>query len=80
MNETACAGALGVGACGCTGAVETLGAGAFLGAGTVEGRDGAATGAVGAAGAGAWGAGFPFCAGTRRNREDDETVGSDFRF
>ena len=53
MNETACAGTLGVGACGCTCAVETLGAGAFLGAGTVEGRVGPAIGAVGAAGAAA---------------------------
>ena len=79
INETACAGTLGVGACGCTCAVETFGAGAFLGAGTVEGRDGAATGAVGAAGVTAWGADFAFCAGTRRNRED-EAVGSDFRF
>jgi hypothetical protein len=79
MNETACAGTLGVGACGCTCAVETLGVGGFLGAGTVEGRVGAAIGAVGAAGAAAWGAGFAFCAGTRRNREDG-TVGSDFRF
>jgi hypothetical protein len=78
MNETACAGSLGVGACGCT-AVETLGAGAFLGAGTVEGRDGAAIGATGAAGAATWGTGFVFCAGTRRNREE-ETAGSDFGF
>ena len=79
MNETACAGALGVGACGCTCAVETFGAGAFLGTEIVEGRDGAATGAVGAAGAATWGADLAFCAGTRRSRED-ETVGSDFRF
>ena len=79
MNETGCAGTFGVGACGCTFAVETLGAGAFLGTGTVEGRDGAATGAVGAAGAVAWDADFAFCAGTRRNRED-EAVGSDFKF
>ena len=79
MNETDGAGALGVGACGCTGAVETLGAGAFLGAGAVEGRDGAVTGAAGVAGVAAWGADFAFCAGTRRNRED-EAAGSDFRF
>ena len=79
INETDCAGVLGVGACGCTCEVETLGAGVFLGAGTVEGRGGAATGAVGTVGAGAWGADFAFCAGTRRNR-DDEAVGSDFRF
>ena len=47
MNETTCAGTLGVGACGCTGAFKILGAGAFLGAETVKGRDGAAIGAVG---------------------------------
>lgn len=76
MNETGCAGSLGVGACGCTCAVETLGAGAFLGAGTVEGRDGAA---IGAAGTATWGTGFAFCAGTRRNRVE-EAVGSDFGF
>lgn len=79
MNDTDCAGTLGVGACGCTCEVETLGAGAFLGAGAVEGREGAATGAVGAAGAAAWGADFVLCAGTRRNRED-EAAGSDFKF
>jgi len=79
MNETVCAGSLGVGACGCTCAVKTLGAGAFLGAGTVEGRAGAAIGAAGVAGAAAWGADFAFCAGTRRNREE-ETAGSGFGF
>ena len=79
MNETDCDGALGVGACGCTCAVEALGAGAFLGAGAVEGRDGAATATGGAAGAAAWGADFVLCAGTRRKRED-EAVGSDFKF
>ena len=73
INETVCDGSLGVGACGCTCVVETLGAGVFLGAGTVEGRTGAATCVAGAAGAAAWDVGFAFCGGTRRNREE-ETV------
>jgi hypothetical protein len=67
MHETACAGTF------------KLRAGTFLDAGTVEGRDGAVIGTVGAAGAVAWGVDFAFCAGTRGNRED-ETVGPDFRF